>query len=416
MDPRYSADAESFRAKIQDFLRSELPGGWRGLGALDPDERREFVARWRQTLAANDLLAVAWPVEYGGAGLSLIERTVLAEELTKAGVPAGNDNDIFSIGMLGHTLIEWGSEQQKKEFLPKILSGEHVWCQGYSEPNSGSDLASLGTRAVLDGDEWVINGQKIWTSQGHNANWIFVLCRTAPDEVKHKGISFLLCPIDQPGVEVRPLINAARHHDFNEVFFTDARTHVDNVVGGINNGWAVANTLLAYERGDDATVTGLRHRDEWERLVGAARTRGATADPVVRQRLAWAYSKVEIMRYLGMRVITTSLRGYHQGPESSLNKLLWSHYHQALTELALDIIGADAMVPSGRDAASGVGVDDLGSPFSSQAWVTNFMGARPGTIYSGSSEIQRNIVGERVLGLPKEPRSDAGPWSASKRS
>ena len=291
-------------------------------------------------------LAVAWPVEYGGGGLSLIERTVLAEELTKAGVPAGNDNDIFSIGMLGHTLIEAGTEEQKKEYLPKILSGEHVWCQGYSEPNSGSDLASLGTRAVRDGDEWVINGQKIWTSQGHNANWIFVLCRTEPDNPKHKGISFLLCPLDQPGIEVRPLINAARHHDFNEVFFTDARTHVDNVVGGVNNGWAVANTLLAYERGDDATTTGLRHRDEWERLVGFARSTGRLQDPVVRQRLAWAYSKVEIMRYLGMRVITTSLKGYHQGPESSLNKLLWSEYHQALTELALDLIGADATVPS----------------------------------------------------------------------
>ena len=416
MDPRYSDEAEAYREKIQAFLAEKLPAGWAGLGMLEPAARAEFVADWRKVLANNNLLAVAWPLAYGGAGLSLIERTVVAEEFTKAGVPMGNDNDIFSIGMLGHTLIEWGTEEQKKEFLPKILSGEHVWCQGYSEPNSGSDLASLATRAVQDGDEWVINGQKIWTSQGHNANWIFVLCRTEPEVTKHKGISFLLCPIDQPGVEVRAIVNAARHHDFNEVFFTDARADVVNVVGGVNNGWAVANTLLAYERGDDATVAGLRHRDEWNRLLNVARDNGRAQDATIRQRLAWAYSKVEIMRYLGMRVITSSLKGYHQGPESSLNKLLWSHYHQALTELALDIIGPDATAPCGRDAASGVGVDDLGSPYSSLAWVTNFMGARPGTIYSGSSEIQRNIVGERVLGLPREPKIDEGTWSASRRS
>ncbi len=415
MDPRYSAEAEAYREKIQAFLAEKLPAGWNGLGQLGPEARARFVTDWRKVLAEHNLLAVAWPKEFGGAGLSLIERTVLGEEFTKAGVPTGGDNDGFSIGMLGHTLIEWGTEAQKTEFLPKIISGEHVWCQGYSEPNSGSDLASLSTRAVQDGDEWVINGQKIWTSGGHNANWIFVLCRTEPDVTKHKGISFLLCPIDQPGVDVRPIVNAARHHDFNEVFFTDARTDVANTVGGVNNGWAVANTLLAYERGDDATSTSLRYRDEWERLLGAAKQRGRNQDATIRQRLAMAYSKVEIMRYLGMRVITTSLKGYHQGPESSLNKLLWSHYHQALTELALDILGPEAIAPSGRDAAAGIGVDDLGSPYSSQAWVTNFIGARPGTIYSGSSEIQRNILGERVLGLPREPKTDEGTWSASRR-
>jgi alkylation response protein AidB-like acyl-CoA dehydrogenase len=263
----------------------------------------------------------------------------------------------------------------------------------------------------------VINGQKIWTSGGHQANWIFVLCRTRPDAPKHKGISFLMCPMDQPGVEVRPLINAARHHDFNEVFFTDARTPAANVVGGVDNGWAVANTLLAFERGDDATVAGIRYGEEWERLISAARAKGRTGEPVLRQRLAWAYSKVEIMRYLGMRILTGSLRGYSPGPESSLNKLNWSHYHQALTELAVDVLGVDATVPSGRDAASGVGPDDVGSPFSSQGWVTNFIGARPGTIYSGSSEIQRNIIGERVLGLPREPQVDQGvAWKDMRRS
>ncbi|MEL7207973.1 MAG: acyl-CoA dehydrogenase family protein, partial [Actinomycetota bacterium] len=405
-----------FREKIQAFLAEHLPSDWEGMGALSPDERAEFIAQWRPKLAANNLLAVAWPTEFGGGGLSLLERTVVTEEFAKAGVPSGNDNDIFSIGMLGHTLIEWGSPEQQAHFLPRILDGSDVWCQGYSEPNSGSDLASLATKAELDGDEWIINGQKIWTSQGHNANWILVLCRTDPTVRKQAGISFILCPIDQPGVEVRPIVNASGHHDFNEVFFTDARTARDNVVGGVNNGWAVANTLLAYERGDDATVTGIRHGEELDRLIELARTKGKLEDPLIRQRLAWCYSKVQIMRYQGMRMVTTALNGYSQGPESSLNKLLWSEYHQQLTELAVDIIGPEALAPAGRDAATGVGLDDVGSPYSSQAWVTTFMGARPASIYSGSNEIQRNIVGERVLALPREPRSDTGPWNETLRS
>jgi len=217
-------------------------------------------------------------------------------------------------------------------------------------------------------------------------------------------------------VEMRAIVNAAGHHDFNEVFFTDARTAKENVVGGIDNGWAVANTLLAYERGDDATVTGIRHGEEWERLVALARDKGRLDEPAIRQRLTQAYSRTAIMRYMGLRAVARSFDGYEQGPESSLNKLLWSEYHQDLTELALDIMGAEALVLSGRDAATGVGVDDVGSPYSSQGWVTTFLGARPGTIYSGSSEIQRNIIGERVLGLPKEPRADAAPWNETVRS
>ena len=225
MDPTYTEQAESVPGP--DPGLPGRPAPLRLVGDGGPHPRR--AADVHRDLAADappstDLLAVAWPTEYGGAGLSLLERTVLAEEFAKAGVPTGNDNDIFSIGMLGHTLIEWGTPEQQKHFLPRILDGTDVWCQGYSEPNSGSDLASLATRAELDGDEWIINGQKIWTSQGHNANWIFVLCRTDPTVRKQAGISFLLCPIDQPGVEVRPIVNASGHHDFNEVFFTDART------------------------------------------------------------------------------------------------------------------------------------------------------------------------------------------------
>jgi len=412
----YTPEAEQFREKIQAFLAEQLPSNWAGTGSLSPEDRATFVARWRSTLAENNLLAVAWPQEFGGAGLSLMERVVLAEEFATAGVPLGGDNDGFSIGMLGHTLIEWGTPEQQHHYLPRIINGTDVWCQGYSEPNSGSDLASLATRAVLDGDEWLIDGQKIWTSQGHNANWIFVLCRTDPSVRKHAGISFLLCPMDQPGVEVRPIVNASGHHDFNEVFFTEARTAKANVVGGVNNGWAVANTLLSYERGDDATVVGIRLGEELDRLVEAARERGRLEDPNIRQRLAWAYSKTEILRYMGLRTVGRSLGGYSQGPESSLGKVLWTDYHKKLTELALDIIGMDATAPSGRDAATGVGYDDVGSPYSSQGWVTTFIGARPGSIYSGSNEIQRNIIGERVLGLPKEPRADSGPWNETVRS
>ena len=412
----YSSEAAQFRSEIKGFLNTNLPTQWGGMGAFTPEERKSFVASWRKTLSEEQLLAVAWPAEYGGAGLSQMERTVLAEELAAVGVPNGTDNDPFSIGMIGHTIIEWGTDEQKIHFLPRILDGSDVTRQRYREPNCGPDLASLATRAELDGDEWVIDCQKICTSQGDNANWIFVLCRTEPSAVKHAGISFLMCPIDQPGVEVRPIVNASGHHDFNEVFFSEARTAKENVLGGVNNGWAVANTLLAYERGDDATTNGIRYGEEWQRLVAVARRYRKLDDPVMRQRFVASYTTTQIMKFMGLQTVARSMRGYSQGPESSLNKLLWSEHHHRFTELAMDVIGMDATAPSGRDAATGVGVDDVGSPFSSQAWVTTFIGARPGSIYSGSNEIQRNIVGERVLGLPKEPRADVGPWNETTRS
>ena len=241
MDPTYSIEAEQYREKIRGFLAEHLPADWSGLRGLPEDQREDFVANWRTLLSDNHLIAPAWPVEYGGGGLSAIERVVLHEEFAQAGVPTGGPNDGFGIGMIGPTLMVLGTEEQKKTFLPRILSGEDRWCQGYSEPNSGSDLASLGTRAVDDGDEWVINGQKIWTSEGHTANWIFVLCRTNPAAAKHRGISFLLCPMDQPGIEVRPIINIVQSHDFNEVYFTEARTPIGNVISDVNDGWRVTN-------------------------------------------------------------------------------------------------------------------------------------------------------------------------------
>ena len=402
MDPTYPPEAEAYREKIKAFLAEHLPSGWTGIGALDHDEVRSFTNDWRKTLYENGLLAASWPKEYGGGGLSPLEQVVVAEEFYRAGVPTGGTNDTFSIQMVGNTLLQWGTEDQKKWFLPRILSGEDVWCQGYSEPGAGSDLGSLATRAVLDGDEWVINGQKIWTSAAHLANWIFVLARTDPDAPKHKGITFLLVPMAQPGVEIRPIKMMTGLSEFNETFFTDARTAKDNVVGGVNSGWAVAMTLLGYERGEAAATFPIMFKAEIDRLLQLARSTGASSDPLVRQRLAWCYSKVEVMRFLGMRTLTKFLAGAHPGPAESTFKLYWSEYHKIVTDLGVDILGASAMTPSGR-MSTGFQADDVGAPNDSASWVTAFLMSRAGSIYAGSSQIQRNIVGEMVLGLPKEP-------------
>jgi alkylation response protein AidB-like acyl-CoA dehydrogenase len=411
MDARYPPEAEAYREKVQAFLAEHLPPGWRGIGALQKEDSDRFVEDWRRTLYEHHYLAVTWPREYGGAGLGPLESVILAEEFTKAGVPQGGHNDNFGIQMVGNTILQWGTEEQKHHHLPRILSGEDVWCQGYSEPNAGSDLGNLGCRAAVDGDEWVINGQKIWTSAGHLANWIFVLCRTDPSVPKHRGISFLLVPMDQPGIEVRPIKMISGDSEFNEVFFTDAHTAVGNVVGGVNNGWAVAMTLLGYERGQAAATLPIEFRGELDRLFALAAERGRTGDPLIRQRLAWCYSKVEIMRWLGYRALTSWLGGGRPGPESSISKLYWSEYHQAASELAVDIIGMEALVPSGRRPASSFRTDDIGAPNSTASWSNVLLTARAETIYAGTSQIQRNILGEMVLGLPKEPRADGGPWT-----
>ena len=346
MDPTYSREAESYREKIQAFLAEHLPPGWRGVGALPRAEAEEFARAWRATLHDHGLLAASWPRQYGGGGLSEVEQVILVEEFYRAGVPTGTGNDVFGIQMVGNTILEWGTDEQKAHFLPRILSGQDIWCQGYSEPNAGSDLGNLGCRAVLDGDEWVIDGQKIWTSAGHVANWIFVLARTNPDAPKHKGISFLLVPMDQSGVEVRPIRMITGDAEFNEVFFTGARCPAANVVGDVNAGWGVAMTLLGYERGEAAATFPIMFRTELDRLVALAEASGRSADPLVRQRLAWCWSQVEVMRYLGMRTLTRYLAGGHPGPDASIFKLFWSEYHKVVTELAVDVLGADALAPT----------------------------------------------------------------------
>jgi alkylation response protein AidB-like acyl-CoA dehydrogenase len=405
MDISYPQEAEAFRQRVREFLKVNLPPDWVGTGALEKSQVMEFTNSWRRTLFENNLLALSWPKEYGGAGLSPLEQVVLSEEFAKAGVPFGGTNDQFGIQMIGNTLIEWGTDEQKRRFLPRILSGEDRWCQGYSEPNAGSDLANVGTKAELDGDLWVINGQKIWTSAGHLANWIFILARTDAHAEKHKGISFLLVPMDQPGIEVRPIRMMSGESEFNEVFFTDATTERKNIVGQPGDGWAVAMTLLGYERGEAAATLPIRFRIEFDRLLNLAKETGASEDFLIRQRLAWCYGKVEIMRYLGLRTLTGFLNGKRPGPESSISKLYWSEYHKVVTELAVDILGARALLPTGRAPSTSFRTDDPGAPNSSMSWVMTFLNSRAGTIYAGTSQIQRNILAEMVLGLPKEPRA-----------
>jgi alkylation response protein AidB-like acyl-CoA dehydrogenase len=404
MNPTYSAAAEEYREKVQAFLAEKLPPNWKGIGALTGDALEHFVTEWRATLFSSGYLAPGWPVEFGGGGLSELEQVIIAEEFARAGVPTGGHNDVFSIQMLGNTLLMFGTEEQKRHYLPRLLAGEDTWCQGYSEPNAGSDLSNVGLRAELDGDQWVLNGQKIWTSAGHLADHIFTLARTDPDAPKHKGISFLLVDMRQPGIEVRPIKMLSGESEFNEVFYTDAVVPIENVVGGVNNGWAVAMGLLGFERGAAASIAPIAFEAEFDRLLQLAKDRGVSNDPRIRQKLAWCYSKVQVMRYLGMRTLTKFLAGHHPGPDGAIFKLYWSEYHKIVTELGVDLLGMDAMVPTGRKPSSAFSTDDAGAPNDSMSWTMTFLNARAGTIYAGSSQVQRNIIGEMVLGLPKEPK------------
>ena len=418
MDMSYPAEAESFRAEVRTVLAEELPPGWSGIGAIPgrPDAER-FAAQWRQVLYRRGLLGITWPPEHGGRGLSRLHQVVLMEELARAGVPFGEHTDLFGIKMLGGTLLRWGTPEQKARFLPRILSGQDRWCQGFSEPGAGSDLASLATRATLDGGEWVIDGQKVWTSVAHRANWIFLLARTDPQARGHRGISFLLCPLDQPGIEIRPIRALTGDSDFNEVFFTGARTPANLVIGAPGEGWPVAMTLLGHERGEEAATNPILFRAELDRLLALATERGRDRDPLIRQRLAWCYARVEIMRYLGYRILTqvqsrtelgrTEPGGAELGAAASVAKLYWSEYHVAATELALDIGGLDGLVPEGRGPLRAVRTDDPGAPNSSGSWLGAFLNARAGTIYAGTSEVQRNILAETVLGLPREKRENS---------
>jgi alkylation response protein AidB-like acyl-CoA dehydrogenase len=318
--------------------------------------------------------------------------------------------DFFGDTLVGPTILQWGTEEQKKEFLPGILQGKTRWCQGFSEPNSGSDLASLKTTAVLDGDEWVINGQKVWTTQGHHADYCFLLTRTDPDVKKHAGITYLLVPMHQDGIEVRGITQPDGTAEFCEVFFDNARCPKDAVVGGVNNGWKVANSTLAFERGQSATTGHRRFQEEFRLLVDAATENGSIEDPMIRQRLMEYYTKIQILRINGLRNLTNALNGGKDMATIALgatNKMFWSEMHKAAMELALDIYGAESLlVDAGPEGGGwpGAARDKRRDGYPVSPMMSSFFFSRSETIWGGTSQIQRNIVGERVLGLPKEPK------------
>ncbi len=306
MELNYPADAEAFRDEIRTWLKENLPKGWGEPGfEMSAEARKEFNETWPSKLFAGGWICATWPTEFGGKGLTTMQGVVLSEEF--AAMKAPLRADFFGDTLVGPTLLQWGTDEQKREFLPNIMNGTTRWCQGFSEPNSGSDLASLKTTAVLDGDEWVINGQKVWTTGGHHADYCFLLTRTDPDGPKHKGISYLLVPMRQAGVEVRGITQPDGTAEFCEVFFTDARCPKDNVVGGVNNGWKVANSTLAFERGMSATTGYRRFEEEYRLMVSAAKKNGAIEDAGVRQRLMEYYTKIQILRVNGLRSLTATL-------------------------------------------------------------------------------------------------------------
>ncbi|HEY2814931.1 MAG TPA: acyl-CoA dehydrogenase family protein [Acidimicrobiales bacterium] len=411
MDLNYPADAEQFRGEIRSWLEENLPAGWFDEGfEMTSEERRKFQEEWTQKLFDGGWICASWPTEYGGKGLSIMQNVVLNEEFARAGAPLRAD--FFGDTLVGPTILQWGSEEQKQDYLPKILSGQISWCQGFSEPDAGSDLAGLKTRAELDGDEWVVNGQKIWTTQAQYADFIFLLARTDPQAPKHAGISYLLVPMKQDGIEVRPIVQPDGSAEFNEVFFSNARCPKENVIGGLNNGWKVAMTTLGFERGSSATTSHRRFEKELEAIVDKARENGRIEDPSVRQAVAKQWSKIQIMRINGYRTLTSAVKGTKDPGVAALgatNKMFWSETHRDTMNLALDILGPYGQILTGKvtdeeEYVPGYGRRHGRADYPVSILQASFFFSRSETIWGGTAEIQRNIVGERVLGLPKEPK------------
>jgi alkylation response protein AidB-like acyl-CoA dehydrogenase len=409
MDLTYPAEAEEFRAEIRSWLEANLPDDW-GQREMSGEEKAAFAAQWNEKLFEGGWICASWPKEYGGKGLSTIQNVVLNEEFARVNAPMRGD--FFGDTLVGPTILQWGTEEQKQQFLPGILQGKIAWCQGFSEPNAGSDLASLKCKAELDGDEWVINGQKVWTTQAQYADYCFLLARTDPEAPKHAGISYLLVPMDQEGVEIRPIVQPDGSAEFNEVFFTDARCPKDNVVGGVNNGWKVAMTTLGFERGSSATTSHRRFEKELEEIIDIAKENGAAQQPMIRQRLMRQWSKIQIMRINGLRTLSASLRGKQDLGVAALgatNKMFWSETHRDTMEVAIDVLGMHGQILTGdpdTDFVPGIGKRDAAKEYPVSPLQAQFFFSRSETIWGGTAEIQRNIVGERVLGLPKEPKPE----------
>ncbi len=400
MDLREGEGDEAFRHEVRSFLTGALGAPefapLRGRGG--PGDEHVLVPErqaWERHLGAHRWTGTAWPAEHGGRGLDVGHQVILSEEYARARAPGR----IGHIGetLVGPTLIAFGSQAQQQRFLPPILTGDELWCQGYSEPDAGSDLANVATRATLDGDHWVLHGQKVWTSLAQWSQWCFVLARTEPGSQRHHGLTYLLVPMDQPGIEVRPIRQLTGTAEFNEVFFDGARTHVDHVVGEVGDGWRVAMGTLGFERGASTLGQQMVFANELDEILAAERCSGAIADPLVRQRLADAWTRLRIMRLNALRTLAGA--GAPDGappPGAMATKLYWSTLHRDLGELAVDAGGLGGqVVPGGGEG------DDLTAP------QRLFLFSRADTIYAGTSEIQRNLIGERALGLPREAKPAA---------
>ena len=393
MDLRFSDADEAFRREARDWLTEKLTGDFaavRGRGGPG-DEHSLFDERlaWEQELGRAGWTCLSWPKEYGGRDATLLDQVIFYEEYARAGGPGRVG--IVGEGLIGPTIVHFGSEEQKQRFLPPIVSGDELWCQGYSEPDAGSDLANVQTRAELDGDEWVITGQKVWTSLAHWADWCFVLARTDATAPKHRGISYLLVPMHGASIEIRPIVQITGHSEFNEVFFDGARTQIDNVIGEVNDGWRVAMGTLAFERGALTLGQQLSFANELDEIIRRAQANGDAARAVVRQRLVDAWIRLQIMRWNALRSLSSMAVGALTR-ETSISKLYWATLHQQLGELAMQVLGPAAEIADG-------------APYDLTALQRLFLYTRADTIYGGSNEIQRNIIGERVLGLPSEPKS-----------
>jgi alkylation response protein AidB-like acyl-CoA dehydrogenase len=395
VDFTLTPDQQAFRERVRSWLEANVPAEWTSLGSTEVPraDAYELIRRWQRRLFEGGFIGLTWPRQYGGQGLTFVEEMILHEELALQKAPP--ILNILGVGMAGPTIIAYGTEEQKQRYPARILSCEEIWCQGYSEPNAGSDLAALQTRAVKDGDHWVVNGQKVWTSLAHVADWMMLLARTDPDAPRHKGLTYFLLDMHAQGVTVKPLKQLTGDAEFNEVFFDNVRVPERQVLGEVGNGWAVGLTTLMYERLALGFGLQVRLRIALESLVEMGRRvektgRAVTRDPLLRQKLAQLWIDTEALKYTGARAITKLLRGELPGPEASAGKMGWVETHQRLQELAMEIEGPYSQLMRGSDRAIDGGV-----------WQYGFLRSRANSIEGGTTEIQKNIIGERVLGLPK---------------
>jgi len=389
MDLNLTPNEQKFRDEFREWLGANLPAPWQGgTNAEDRSDYIRYLREWQQKLYLGGWAGISWPQQFGGRGASLMEQAIFQEELARANAP----QLIGTIGLslVGPTIIAMGTDEQKARYLAPILSGEEIWCQGFSEPNAGSDLASLSTKAVRDGNDFVVNGQKIWTSFAQLADWCLQLVRTDTEAPKHKGITCLLVDMRSEGISVRPLRQMSGDSGFNEVFFSNVRIPVSQVLGTVNQGWTTAITALMNERANLGTAAQVVFKRNLEALIDRARTiqrngSNATKDPIVRQKLAQAHLELEILRLNTNRALTSLTKTGIPGPEGSIQKLYWSEWNQRLQQTAQEILG-----PFGQLL-----------DFDKGTWQYGYLRSRGNTIEAGTSEIQRNIIAERVLGFPK---------------